>query len=665
MTTPASNTAPASSRSFDVVVSGGGHAGIEAAAAAARLGLRTALVTLELDAIGRMSCNPAIGGLAKGQLVREVDALGGWMGRLTDRAGIQFRMLNTSKGPAVWGPRAQADMDLYSKIARQEMQALPGLELVEGELASFGRAQGELGAATHGSPTNPGPWRLELADGSTLTASALVITAGTFLDALMHTGTQQTVGGRLGEKACVSLSRCLADHGIELYRLKTGTPMRLAADSLDYDALPIQHGDPEPLPFSTWTTGPLVNTATCWITRTGEETHRILRSGFDRSPLFTGVIKGLGPRYCPSIEDKVARFPERTSHQLFVEPEGMVGRMESGTGSSGAPGSGGRIYLNGFSSSLPGEVQEAAMRTLPGFAQARILRMGYAVEYNAVRATQLQPTLECKAHPGLYFAGQVNGTSGYEEAAAQGLVAGANAALKLLGRPPLLSSRAESYLGVMVDDLTTLSLDEPYRMFTSRAEYRLFLRQDNAEARLLAKGHALGLVGEEQWERFQASRSRLVQARKHLTETALSPAVANPWLESIGSATLEIPVRARELMHRPEATAGPLLRLSEAPVQLTRQEEVELLADDLYASFYERQEAEIKRLERLQALPIPADFDYAAAKVLSIEARQVLARERPLTLGQAARLPGVRPPDISAFLLLLERAKVTIPETSR
>ena len=614
--------------SYDVVTVGAGHAGIESSFAAARLGLDSALLTLDLRAIGRMSCNPAVGGVAKGQLVREIDALGGAMGRLIDRAGIQFRMLNTSKGPAVWGPRAQADMDLYSALAADMAAKQPNLTLVEGELLDFERNE-------------DGSFALSLSENREIRCRALVVTTGTFLAALMHTGLKRTPGGRIGERAADSLSKALARHGIALRRLKTGTPMRIRTSSLDFDAMEPQSGDAVPFPFSTSTDFELRNDALCHIVRTSERTHEILRSGFDRSPLFTGVIKGLGPRYCPSIEDKVNRFPDRTSHQLFVEPEGSDC---------------GRSYVNGFSSSLPAEVQEEAMRTLPGFRDAEILRFGYAVEYDSVRATQLTPTLELKAIPGLYFAGQVNGTSGYEEAAAQGLVAGANAGLKLLGREPLILGRAEAYAGVMADDLTTIDIDEPYRMFTSRAEHRLLLRQDNVEARLLPLGVRLGLVGEEQRERFLASRERLAAARTALRATSVAPETINPALEERGEKPISEKCRLFELARRSDPPMDLMLSLAGAP-ELTLFEKTELWADELYGGFRERQERAVERQERAEKLRIPDDVDYVALKTLSIEARQALSKARPATMGQARRVAGVRATDLAALLYELTRRR--------
>jgi tRNA uridine 5-carboxymethylaminomethyl modification enzyme len=627
---------------FDTVVIGGGHAGIEAAHAAARLGVRTAMVTMDLKAIGRMSCNPAIGGVAKGQLVRDIDAIGGLMGLVADRAGIQFRMLNLSKGPAVWGPRAQMDMDEYAAIMQDILSRTPNLTLVAGELVDFEReCEGGSG----------GNFRLRLGTPGmdALTCRTLVITSGTFLGAVMHTGLTSKTGGRVGEPAAVELARTLKGLGLRTRRLKTGTPARLAADSLDYAAVEEQPGDEEPFPFSFRTEGAPKNRAVCWITRTSAETHDVLRTGFDRSPMFTGAIQGIGPRYCPSIEDKIARFGGRDSHQLFLEPEGLGTKDGEG---------GGRIYVNGFSSSLPAEVQDAALRTLPGLKDCRVLRYGYAVEYDSVDATQLYATFECRdpAMAGLYFAGQVNGTSGYEEAAAQGLLAGSNAARKVRGEEPFLLSRAESYIGVLADDLVNLEIDEPYRMFTSRAEYRLHLRQDNAEDRLLEKGHALGMVDDAVLAKYRARANRFAELRARLAKTKVTPAEINPFLAAQGGQPVTESVQALPLLRRPEVSLSGLLRHLGIPVtEWTRAEITALEASEKYEAFLERQRREIDRSVKLAHLRIPENFDYPAAKGLSGEALQKLSHRRPLTVGEAARIAGVTPADISGLIFHLNR----------
>jgi tRNA uridine 5-carboxymethylaminomethyl modification enzyme len=636
--------------SYDIVVIGGGHAGIEAAHASARLGCTTAMVTMDLKAIGRMSCNPAIGGVAKGQLVRDIDALGGLMGLVADQSGIQFRMLNLSKGPAVWGPRAQMDMDDYAARMQAILSATPGLTLIAGELLNFDReGVGEAGGGFRLRLGTPGG---DPAAPLFLTARALIITSGTFLGAVMHTGLTCKAGGRIGEAAAVELAQTLKAAGLKTRRLKTGTPPRLAADSLDYGAVEVQHGDAEPFPFSFRTEGPIRNRAVCWITRTGADTHEILREGFDRSPLFTGVIQGVGPRYCPSIEDKIARFAERDSHQLFLEPEGLQGEEAE---------AGGRIYVNGFSSSLPAEVQDAALRTLPGLKNCRVLRYGYAVEYDSVDATQLHPTFECRgennpALAGLYFAGQVNGTSGYEEAAAQGLVAGINAALKIQGKDPFLLSRAESYIGVLADDLVNLEIDEPYRMFTSRAEYRLHLRQDNAEDRLLEKGHALGMVDDAVVARYRARAAKMEAMRARLAGAKLTAETLNPFLEAQGGQPVTESVQALPLLRRPEVSFAKLAaHLGFSLEGWTTAEMVAFEATERYRPFEERQQRDIERSRKLAHLRIPETFDYELAKGLSGEALQKLRQRRPLTVGDAGRIAGVTPADISGLIFHLNR----------
>jgi tRNA uridine 5-carboxymethylaminomethyl modification enzyme len=615
---------------FDVVVIGGGHAGIEAAHASARLGARTAMVSMQIEAIGRMSCNPAIGGVAKGQLVRDLDALGGLMGVAADTAGIQFRMLNLSKGPAVWGPRAQMDMELYAATMQSLLRATPGLTLLEGELAGFDRLA-------------DGAFDLDFGPAGRMRCRALIITSGTFLGAVMHTGLAQTPGGRIGEAAANSLSLAIRGLGVRTRRLKTGTPARLAADSIDYEAVEVQHGDADPYPFSFRTGKPLRNHAVCWITHTNTATHDILRTGFDQSPMFTGVIKGIGPRYCPSIEDKICRFADKDSHHLFLEPEGLEN---------------GRIYVNGFSSSLPASVQDSALRTIPGLKDCRVLRYGYAVEYDSVESTQLDPTYACKDIPGLYFAGQVNGTSGYEEAAAQGLMAGINAALAIRGEAPFLLGRSESYIGVLTDDLVSLELEEPYRMFTSRAEYRLHLRQDNAEERLLEKGHGLGLVDEAVFEKYAAWKAKLAGARETLAKTRAFGPDVDAYLAACGSAPLDEAAQALSLLRRPDVALPGLLACLGLETDLTAREMLILEASERYRGFWDRQLKEIERNKRLEGLRIPHDFDYPAAHALSTEARQKLAAKRPLTVGLAQRISGVTPADISGLIFHINQGTV-------
>lgn len=617
------------SHMFEVLVVGGGHAGIEAAYAAARMGVSTALLTMEIAAIGRMSCNPAIGGVAKGQIVRDIDALGGLMGVLADQAGIHFRMLNESKGPAVWGPRAQQDMDLYAQLADEHLAQTPNLSLLEGELAQF-------------EPREGGGFKLQTLKGDVLECDKLIVTSGTFLGAVMHVGEEQSAGGRVGEAAAEALSQTLKNMGLRTRRLKTGTPARLAEDSMDQNLLEIQEGDAEPWAFSFRTLHKPQNKIHCWITRTTSQTHDLLRSGFDRSPMFTGRIQGLGPRYCPSIEDKISRFGDKESHQLFLEPEGM--------GSN-------RIYVNGFSSSLPKEIQDAALRSIPGLRDCKVLRYGYAVEYDSVLATDLWVTMEHKKIPGLYFAGQVNGTSGYEEAAGQGLMAGINAVLALRGSDPFILSRAESYIGVMLDDLVSMDIPEPYRMFTSRAEYRLRLRHDNAEARLMTKAKELGLVDLETWDRFSQSRSRIERCQNHLRTHRIPLAQANPWLETLGEAPLKESPKAAALLKRPGTSIEPVLEMAQCGQDLHRSEKLHVFAEELYSGFFERQNRDVERQQKLENLRLDPNYDYHQIPSLSMEARVKLCQEKPLSLGQAKRIPGVRPTDISILIYHLNAHK--------
>jgi len=626
---------------FDVVVVGGGHAGIEATHAAWKLGVKTAMLTMDLNAIGRMSCNPAVGGVAKGQIVRDIDALGGLMGLLTDKAGIQFRMLNMSKGPAVWGPRAQCDMKYYSEVARETMESLQGLTLIQGELASFERM-------------NDGRLELTLLNGDRYITRALVITSGTFLASKMFTGLDTSIGGRVGEPSADKLSECLAKNGIRLRRLKTGTPSRLDPDTIDFNECDVQRGDDKPWPMSDrhfdengapdkfW--GDLVNEfirndCVCWITRTNIKTHDILRSGFKDSPMFSGRIHGKGPRYCPSIEDKINRFGDRDGHQLFLEPE----QADIG-----------RVYINGFSSSLPADIQLAAIRTIPGLTRAKVLQIGYAVEYDSVDATQLYPTFECKNVPGIYFAGQVCGTSGYEEAAGQGLMAGINAALKVKGEEPFILGRSESYLGVMVDDLVNSLLDEPYRMFTSRAEYRLFLRSDNAEMRLKEKARKIGMISDRDWFDWDRRRKLMADLKTKFTETSATPEEANVILEAGGQALASERTRWINVLRRPGIDPETFFKVAAPDAQITRRDQWYMYAEELYAGFFDRQEREIDDQKKMEKVKLSPDLDYMSITAISIESRQRLNAHKPLTLGQASRVPGIRPADITVLAHWLE-----------
>lgn len=616
---------------YDIVVVGAGHAGAEAAAAAAKLGAKVLLITQMLDNICQMSCNPAMGGVAKGQMVREVDALGGWSGIVTDRSAIQFRMLNRSKGPAMWSPRAQCDRMLFSQNWRSVLESIPNLSLWQDEVTALVLDGGTVSG-------------VQTRMGHTFPARAVVLTSGTFLNGRIYIGESAWSGGRVGEAPAVGLSDQLRDLGFEVERLKTGTPVRIDGRTIDFSKLEVQPGDESPAKFSFSDTEPLKEQRPCYVANTNLKTHDILRTGFSRSPMFTGRIQGRGPRYCPSIEDKIDRFADKDHHQLFVEPEGWHSQS---------------WYLNGFSSSLPLEVQIEALRSISGFEQAQIFKPGYAIEYDYFPPTQLVYTLETKRVENLYFAGQVNGTTGYEEAACQGLMAGVNAALKLKGKAPLVLGRSQAYIGVLIDDLVTKGVDEPYRMFTSRAEYRILLRQDNADQRLTPLSHAIGLADDDRMRRVEEKVRKIGELTQMVEECSVVPSEVNGWLEEHGSAPLNQRVRLSSLLLRPELTLDVLGEVAPAVAEAMDRmpEEVvqEVETGIKYQRYIEKEQEVANRILKFEEIKLPAEYDYMQLTALSYEAREKLNRYRPVSIGQASRISGISPADVSVLLLTFAR----------
>lgn len=615
---------------YDVIVVGAGHAGCEAAAAAANLGSKTLLITMNMQTIGQMSCNPAMGGIAKGQIVREIDAMGGYSGIVADKSAIQFKMLNLSKGPAMWSPRTQNDRMLFAEEWRLALENTPNLDFFQDMVKQLIVENNKVvGVVT--------------SLGIEIKGRSVVLTNGTFLNGLIHVGDKQLGGGRMGEPRAFGITEQLVSLGFEAGRMKTGTPPRVDGRSLDYSKMEEQRGDENPQKFSYLDTPKLTKQLSCHIVYTNETVHDILREGFDRSPMFNGTIQSLGPRYCPSIEDKINRFAERNRHQLFVEPEGWR-TVE--------------IYVNGFSSSLPEDVQIKAMKHIPGFENVKVFRPGYAIEYDYFPPTQLKHTLETKLIDNLYFAGQINGTTGYEEAAGQGLIAGINAHNKVKEKDEFILNRDEAYIGVLIDDLITKGTEEPYRMFTSRAEYRLLLRQDNADIRLTQKAFDLGLAKEDRLQRVNEKVAKSEELENFLRETSLKPGVINPILESIESSPVDQAYRAAQILTRPNMTLEKLDGIDFInEVSSTYNDEVREQAEVniKYRGYIEKEKENVAKLNRLENIKIPEDFDYTKISSLSAEAKQKMTNVRPKTIAQAGRISGVSPADINVLLVYLGR----------
>lgn len=619
------------SEKYDIIVVGAGHAGCEAAVAAARLGSRTLLITMHLGLVAQMSCNPAMGGIAKGQIVKEIDALGGFSGIVADRSTIQFRMLNRSKGPAMWSPRTQNDKYLFSSMWKQVLEIQPNLELRQDTVNDIIIEQNKVvGVKTQ--------------QGNTIFGEKIILTNGTFLNGRIHIGEVNFAGGRMGESNSLYLSDKLKDFGLTVKKLKTGTPVRIDKRTVDFSKMEEQKGDENPDKFSFTDTLPVEQQMSCWITYTNPQVHDILRTGFDASPMFQGRIQGVGPRYCPSIEDKINRFSERDRHQLFLEPEGRNTN---------------EYYLNGFSSSLPEEVQIKAMHLIPGLEHAKVFRPGYAIEYDFFDPTQLKFSLESKLLDNLYLAGQVNGTTGYEEAACQGLMAGINAHLSLHGKEPLVLGRSQAYIGVLIDDLVTKGVEDPYRMFTSRAEYRILLRQDNADERLTPIGHQLGLIDEERYAKMQKKYEHQQLMVDFLSEHHAKPVEVNEYLEKVETSPLTQRTKYASLLLRPQVELSRLKNCCERIAafaeenHITEQEQENAEIRIKYANYIEKEKEMADKLSNLDNIKISADFDYKNFPSLSLEAREKLSRVKPDNLGQASRISGVSPSDIAALMIYL------------
>ena len=615
---------------YDVIVVGAGHAGCEAAAAAANLGSKTMLITMNMQTIGQMSCNPAMGGIAKGQIVREIDAMGGFSGIVADKSAIQFKMLNLSKGPAIWSPRTQNDRMKFAEEWRYVLENTPNLDffqdMVKSLIINNDKVEGVITSL-----------------GIEIKGKSVILTNGTFLNGLIHVGDKQLGGGRMGEPKAYGITEQLVDLGFEAGRMKTGTPVRVDGRSLDYSKMEEQAGDKNPQKFSYLDTPKLKKQRSCYITYTNDTVHEILRTGFDKSPMFNGTIQSIGPRYCPSIEDKINRFAERNRHQLFAEPEGW-NTVE--------------VYVNGFSSSLPEDVQLKALHHVPGFEKAKIFRPGYAIEYDYFPPTQLKHTLETKLIENLYFAGQINGTTGYEEAAGQGLMAGINAHNKVHEKDEFVLSRDEAYIGVLIDDLITKGTEEPYRMFTSRAEYRLLLRQDNADIRLTEKAFNLGLAKEERLKNMEEKVAKSSELEEFLRETSLKPGIINPILEANESSPVDQAYRAAQILTRPNLSLEKLTAIDfikEKVEQYNEEQKEQAEINIKYKGYIEKERDNVAKLQRLETIRIPEDFDYSKISSLSAEAKQKLNKIQPKTIAQAGRISGVSPADINVLLIYLGR----------